>query len=96
VYTFANNGIVELDITEATSQWAAAEPTNLIEFIVPTTLAPGASTTVSEQRRIDYCSPENVVAVVSAKATSTTGPCEAETIYEFVPMPVRRRALRGD
>jgi hypothetical protein len=68
----------------------------LLEFIVPTTLAPDSDTTVTATRRIDYCNPENVVAMVSARATSTTGPCEAEAIYEFIPMPVEgRRALRG-
>lgn len=84
---FENTGTVALDITEATSQFGDSEPMDLLEFIIPTNLGPGGEAQISATRRIDFCIPENVVATVSASATSANGPCEAQATYDFIPMP---------
>jgi hypothetical protein len=74
------------------SKTTGVDPLDLIEFIMPSTIEAGESTTVSQSQQVDYCADGPITTTLTAKADP--GGCEAETTIEF--QPSRRRALRGN
>jgi hypothetical protein len=92
-YTFSNTGSAPIEITEASSLITGKAAQDITEFIIPTTLEPGGSTSVTEQNRVDFCA--NTPTTATVTATASPEPCDAQASYEIVATEGGRRTLRA-